>query len=228
MPSFASIGGTANRGLSKALAIQTPAVEAHVNRLRRTRPDARPADLLAALERHYLSTVTLLGAAVGGTAAAPAVGTGASIALGIGEIPIFLEATALFALGAADIHGVHINDLERRRTLVLAIVLGNSGSSIVEKMAERTGAHWGKSFVNAVPMASINKVNKVLGARFVTKYGATRGILVLGTAVPFGIGAGIGAGGNAAFGYGSVRAARRAFGPPPEVWPTDELTPLAG
>jgi hypothetical protein len=40
--------------------------------------------------------------------------------------------------------------------------------------------------------------------------------LLLGRAVPFGIGAGIGAAGNAALARGVIRAARRSFGPPPK------------
>lgn len=37
---------------------------------------------------------------------------------------------------------------------------------------------------------------------------------------PFGIGAVIGGGANAAMAALTVRAGRRAFGPPPESWPT--------
>jgi hypothetical protein len=62
-------------------------------------------------------------------------------------------------------------------------------------------------------------MNKTLGYRFVTKYGTKQGILVLGREVPFGIGAAIGGGGNYLIGQGSVRAARKAFGPPPPDWP---------
>ncbi|WP_445151624.1 hypothetical protein [Baekduia sp. Peel2402] len=123
-------------------------------------------------------------------------------------------------MAVSEVHGVQINDLERRRTLLMGVLMGNSGSRIVEKVAGRTGAHWAKTVVKAVPMARIDAVNKVLGPRFITKYGTKQGVLVLGRDLPLGIGAAIGAGGNAAFGRMAVSGARRAFGPAPEVWPS--------
>ena len=45
-------------------------------------------------------------------------------------------------------------------------------------------------------MTAINKANKVLGPRFITKYGTKQGVLVLGKQVPMGIGAVLGGGGN--------------------------------
>ena len=128
----------------------------------------------------------------------------------------FLEATALFILAVAEVHGLQIEDLERRRTLLLAILLGDSGASSVEKAAGCTGKHWGRLLTEAIPMPSITKVNKVLGRWFVTKYGTKQGILVIGRLAPFGIGAGIGGAGNALLGRTVVAGARRAFGPPGE------------
>jgi hypothetical protein len=132
-----------------------------------------------------------------------------------------IDLTALFALAVAEVHGVTINDLERRRTLVMTVLLGQGASGVVEKAAGRTGSYWGKSIVKAIPMSAIEKINKTLGYRFVTKYGTKQGILVLGREIPFGLGAAIGGGGNLLIGRGSVLAARNAFGPPPKDWPTD-------
>lgn len=188
-----------------------------MERIRRRLPEASAEELVSELEKHYLAAVGTLGAAAGGIAAAPLVGTSASLALSVAEVGTFLEATALFTLAVAEVHGIAIEDLDRRRALILAVLLGNSGSSIVEKSAGRTGAHWGRLLVQGMPMEKINAVNRKLGRHFVTKYGTKQGILVLGRAVPFGLGAAIGAGGNTALGYASVKAARRAFGPPPPV-----------
>ena len=41
---------------------------------------------------------------------------------------------------------------------------------------------------------------------------------MLGSVVPFGIGAVIGGGGNLMLAETAIRASRRAFGPPPESW----------
>jgi hypothetical protein len=78
-------------------------------------------------------------------------------------------------LAVAEVHGLRIDDLERRRTLVPTILLGNSGASFVEKAAGRTGKHWGRLLTEAIPLSTVTKVNKVLGRWFVTKYGTKQG-----------------------------------------------------
>ena len=203
-------------GLDKAIGIHQPVVAAHVRRIRDRHPEASPSDVIALLEKQYLATVISTGAAVGGVAAAPGVGTAAAVMANAGEMVSFLEASALFILAVAEVHGVWIDDLERRRTLLLAVLLGDSGASFVEKAAGRTGKHWGRLLTEAIPMSTITKVNKVLGRWFVTKYGTKQGILVIGRLAPFGIGAGIGGAGNALLGRTVVAGARRAFGPPGE------------
>jgi len=130
----------------------------------------------------------------------------------------FLEVSTLFILAVAEVHGVRIDDPERRRILVLTVLLGDSGAHFVEKAAGRTGKHWGKLLTDAIPMPTIIKINKHLGAQFITKYGTKRGIIVLGRLAPFGIGALIGGAGNAVFGRTVVAGARRAFGPLDERW----------
>jgi hypothetical protein len=52
-----------------------------------------------------------------------------------------------------------------------------------------------------------------------TRFGARQGALLFGRALPLGIGAGIGAVGNAALARVAITSARRAFGPPPREFP---------
>ncbi len=203
------------RGLEKAIGLQQAPVKGYVSRLRRARPDATPAEIITVLEKQYLTAVTGTGAAVGGVAAVPAVGTVAALALSGGETVVFLEATALFALAVAEVHGIRVDEVERRRTLVLAVVLGDRGAMLVEKMAGRTGQHWGDLLPDVIPMSSITAINKTLGRWFLTRYGRKQGMLAIGRIAPFGIGAAIGAAGNRAFGRMVVNASRRVFGPPP-------------
>ncbi|WP_460042150.1 hypothetical protein [Streptomyces sp. JCM 18897] len=77
-----------------------------------------------------------------------------------------------------------------------------------------------------MPTATLRQINKVLGRNFVTKYGTRQGIVVLGRVAPFGIGAVIGGGANAALASLAVRAGRRAFRPAPEQWPPSWDEPL--
>ncbi len=207
------------------LAMQQASVSKHIARVRRSKPDASPADVIRRLERQLLATTTSSGAAVGAAAAAPGVGTAAAATLSAGESAAFLEAAALYTLALAEIHGVHIYDVERRRSLFLAIMLGESGNRAISSVAERSGKHWARQLVHRVPTSQIRAINKVLGHNFVTKYGSRQGVVVLGRIVPFGIGAVIGGTANAAMAQGVVRSARRAFGPPPAAWP-DAKPPL--
>lgn len=217
------------KAVDKALSIQQPVIDAHLARVRRDRPNASPAEVVRRLNKQLMAATTSSGAAVGAAAAAPGVGTSVALALGAGESVAFLEASALYALALASIHGIQVADLERRRTLFLAIMLGEGGAAAVQKVAERTGQHWARQVVQRIPMSQINAINKVLGRNFVTKYGTKQGIVVLGRTVPFGIGAIIGGSANAAMSTMVIRSARRAFGPPPNEWSGhDHWVPIRG
>ncbi|WP_211240856.1 hypothetical protein [Hamadaea tsunoensis] len=168
----------------------------------------------------YVSALAGTGAAVGGAAAAPGVGTGVSLALSAGEALSSLELSTLFALSVAEIHGIPLDELERRRTIVMGILLGRSGSATIARVAERTGQHWGRQIVAKVPVETLRQINGILGKHFVTKYGTKQGIIVLGRMVPFGVGLVIGGGANAALAALTVGASHRAFGPSPTTWPT--------
>ena len=209
--------------LDKAIGLQAPLVRKNIARARHRNPEATPAEVVRTLERMYVSALAGTGAAVGATAAAPAVGTGVALALSAGEAFSSLELSALFVLSVAEVHGVPLDEIERRRTLVMGILLGQSGSTtIVGKAAERTGQHWARQLVSKVPTTTLRQINGVLGKNFVTKYGTEQGIIVLGRVAPFGIGAVIGGGANATVAALAVRAARRAFGPAPLAWPETE------
>ena len=204
--------------LDRALRAHGSMVEKNIARGRQRRPDAMPAQVIRTLERMYRSALTGTGAAVGAVAAVPAVGTGTALALSGGEVLSTLELTALFAFSLAQVHGVPLDEIERRRTLVMGILLGSSGAETIPKIAERTGQHWAKQIVAKVPASKLLQINKVLGKNFITKYGTKQGIIVLGRVVPFGIGAVIGGGANLVLAETAIRSSRRAFGPPPEFW----------
>jgi hypothetical protein len=204
--------------VDRAIGVQSSLVRRNIARARQRNTEASPAQVIRNLERMYVSALTGSGAAVGGAAAAPGVGTGVALALSAGEALSSLELSTLFALSIAEVHGVPIDELERRRTIVMGMMLGGSGSATITKVARRTGQHWGRQIVAKVPAETLRRINGILGRHFITKYGTKQGIIVLGRVAPFGIGAAIGGGANAALAMLAVRAGRRAFGPPPESW----------
>lgn len=210
--------------LDKALALQSPLTERHIDRLRRNRPDATPREIVARLNAELRAATISAGVGVGAAAAAPAVGTGVALALSGAETVAFLNATVLYILCRGEVQGITIEDVERRRTLVMAVMLGDAGAKGVGAVAERTGQHWARQLVRAIPKSKVLAVNKVLGRNFVTKYGTKQGILVLGKVIPFGIGAVIGGTANAVFSQGVITASNRAFGAPSHSWDAQPST----
>lgn len=204
--------------LDRALAVQRPAVLAYLDRARAKRPDATPAQVIEQLEHRYRSAVIGIGAASGSAAAVPGVGTAASLAAGTAEITAFVSATALFVLAVAEIHGVPVSDPEVRRALVLAVLLGEGGAAAIGGSSV-DGKHWAQVIGRSNSREKITGSNGRLAHLLVTRFGARQGALLFGRALPLGIGAGIGAAGNAALARSAITSARRAFGPAPREFP---------
>ena len=184
------------------------------------RPPA-PAEIVTKLEKRFLSVVTAGGAAVGGTATLPGVGTLAALSAAAGETAVFLEATALFVLALASVYGIPLDHRERRRALVLAVLVGdNSKTGVAELIGPgRTSGAWVSESVASLPLPTVSKLNSRMLKYFVRRFTLKRGALLLGKLLPVGIGAIIGAVGNRLVGKKIVRNARTAFGPPPTRWP---------
>lgn len=221
-------GATISRALDRVLAVQRPVVLAHIRTIRRSRPDATPAEVIRSLERRYLAAVTTGGALVGATSAIPAVGTVASIALSTAETAGFLEASALFAQSVTEVHGFAVTDPERARTLVMTMILGGAGSELVEQLAGEVvgvgparSAFWGELITKNIPKSALGGVAKRMRSFFVKKFAASEGAGIVGRAIPFGIGAVIGGAGNHFLGRRVVASSRTAFGVAPAEFPLD-------
>jgi hypothetical protein len=216
----------AERGLDALLSVQRPVVLAHIRSIRSRRPDANPAQVIAILERRYLTAVTTGGALVGASAAIPAVGVGVSVVLSGVETAGFLEASALFAQSVTEVHGIADLDRERARTLVMAMILGSGGQELIRQFAGQAAgsgptrsAYWGELVTRSLPAAVFGPLGDRVQRAFVRKFAATQGSSVIGRAIPFGIGAAIGGGGNHLLGRRVVNSARTAFGPAPTIFP---------
>jgi hypothetical protein len=207
--------------IERSSRIQGPAASAYVERLRRANPGAVPAVIVSKLEKRYLAAVTASGAAVGSAAVLPGIGTVAVLSAAAGETAVFLEATAFFALAVAAVHGVPAENRERRRALVLAVLVGDDTKHAITELIGpgRTSGAWLAEGVASLPMPALSQLNSRLLKYAVRRYALRRGALLLGKMLPIGIGAIVGAVGNRAVGKKIVRNARRAFGTPPARWP---------
>lgn len=208
--------------LDQSNKLQEPAVRAYVQKLRAAHPGATPAQVIGMLEKRFLATVIGSGAAVGAAAAFPGVGTLTALTATAGEAAVFLEATSLFTLAVAAVHGVEVSTSEYRHTLVLAVLLGSDGENTISDVLGKnrtSGEGWLADATSALPMPAISRLNAALLRRFTRKFAVKRGAMAFGKALPAGIGAAIGAGGNRLIGKRIIANARSAFGAAPASWP---------
>lgn len=223
------------RGIDALLSVQRPIVLAHIRSIRTRRPDASPTQVIGILERRYLTAVTAGGAAVGASAAIPAVGIGTSIVLSGVETAGFLETTALFAQSVTELHGIAVTEPERARTLVMTMMLGNGGQELIRQLAGQAAggpnrsAFWGELVTKQLPRAAFGPLADHIQKLFLRKFAVGQGANVVGRMIPFGIGAVLGGGGNHLLGRRVVNSSRTAFGPAPETFPAslDDRKPKA-
>lgn len=222
------------RALDRVLAIQRPAVLAHLRSIRLRHPDASPEAIVTILERRYLAAVTTGGAAVGATAVIPGIGTGVTLAISGVETVGFLETTALFAQSVAEVHGIPVSDPDRARALVLTLMMGKEGVDLVAQLAAQASGrgparerYWGEMITKTLPRAAVGPMVDRLKTAFIHQFAARGGASWIGKALPFGIGAVIGGAGNNILGRRVLVGARRAFGAPPVALPA-ELEPRPG
>ena len=211
--------------LDRVLSVQRPVVVAHVRSLRRRHPDASPAEIIQILERQYLTAVTTGGAAVGASAVIPGVGMAAALGLSGAETVGFLETTALFAQSVTEVHGIALDDPERARTLVMAMILGSPGTQLINQLAGQVAggqvrtAFWGEMVTSSLPKQVVNGIGGQVRDQFVRRFAARQGTTIVGRALPFGIGAAVGGLGNHALGRKVIQSSRTGFGLPPAHFP---------
>jgi hypothetical protein len=207
--------------IERGARVQAPAVKAYVDRLRAHSPSATPAEIVTRLEKQYLAAVMASGAAVGSAAAFPGVGTLAAMSAVAGETVVFLEATSVFVLAVAEVHGIPADHKERRRALVLSVLVGEESKHAVADLlgSGRTSGSWIADGAATLPLPAVSQLNSRLLKYFVRRYTLRRGAIAFGKLLPVGVGAVVGGVGNRLMGKRIVANARKAFGDPPPRWP---------
>jgi hypothetical protein len=207
--------------IERSSRMQGPAAKAYVARLRRAHPAASPAEIAFKLEKRYLAALTASGAAVGSAATLPGVGTLTALSAGAGETVFFLEATALFVLATAEVYGIPADRRERRRALVLAVLVGDDSKRAIGELIGpgRTNGGWLAEGMASLPMSTLARLNTRMLKYAVKRYAVKRAALMFGKMLPVGVGAAVGGVGNRIVGKKIVNNARQAFGMPPARWP---------
>lgn len=199
--------------LDKALAVPAARVSDRVARMRAERPWATTTELEEMAARRFRRDAGLTSAAVGASAALPAVGTGTAAALTVGQTGVFLAAAVTYVLTVAELHGLRVVDPERRRALVVSALLGQQGAEAVQGQLGLSTLFWAAQLLAQMPLPTVRSVNAELAKRLARRQSAKAGALALGRLLPFGIGAVIGWSGGRALANQVVEGTTAALGP---------------
>ncbi|WP_203652810.1 hypothetical protein [Demequina activiva] len=223
----------------KAIAVQRPAVTAYIKEVRRRHPEATPAEVMRIIEKQYVATTTSASAAVGASAAIPAVGVPIAIGLGVADLLFFYETTALFALSMAELRGIPIDDPERAKAVVLGAMLSEKRKSRITelvlgalpagatvhtaratagKVAGAANPQWGDLLAQQLPDSALVPVTMVLAKNALAQGAVMGGVRIGSKAIPV-IGAVAGGATSYYFGSSVVKACREGFSAPVEAWP---------
>lgn len=212
------------RTVDTVLRVQRPLILSMLKKMREKHPHETPAQIAKRLEKQYLRDVTVGGGAVGATAFVPGMGTATSVSLSVLAVGGYLERTAIYAQAMAELHGVHIDDPEKARLMVMAIMLGEDGSVLMNSILAHTGKAGGVSRKWGMMMGSkdsgkIFSIERTIRNMFIKRFLTRQSGAVLGRALPFGVGAVVGGGANLALGKNVVKAVEETFGVLPAVFP---------
>jgi hypothetical protein len=184
-----------------------------VEGLRSRMPDADVEALARRISRDFCRDLAAIGGTAGAVSAVPGPGTAVRVAAGVtGESVVLLERSIHMVLAVAHLHGHELEDLQARRYAIFRVLAVWAGAA--EGMAPVTtmlATGLGKKATEAIPMAAVHAVNKAVGKRVLVKWGTKSGAIRLGSVLPFGIGAGLGAGGNYLMAKGLARTAVAEF-----------------
>lgn len=214
-----------NKILDTVLRVQRPVVLGFVQKERAEHPDETPEQIAKRIEKIYVRSVTVSGGAVGATAVVPGIGTVTSLGLSSVAVIAYLEATALYAQAIAELHGVHTEDPERTRTMVMALMLGEDGRQVLNQIL--VSGTKGKGMVSSWGVLTGKDdskgfdVGRTVRNMFVKRFIAKQTGALFGRALPFGVGAVVGGGANLAMAKQVITATQEAFGPLPEAFPAE-------
>ena len=207
--------------VDKAVQLQTSTIRTYVNWLRHQHPDASPAQIQEMMDKHLKNTVTGTGAGVGATAAVPGIGLVTGTAAVAGESVVFLDLAAFYAVASAYLRGEDISDPERRRALVLSLLMGAKGLAIVDAMlGDSAGKIPGKSTLAKFSGPTLSNTNNVLQRVAIRSLKKSSRRAWLGKLLPLGLGAIAGTAANRKLADGVIANVQSGLGAAPTAFAT--------
>ena len=156
--------------------------------------DRRVRRITSAVRRELVAT----GAASGGAASLPGVGTAVTVASLGGDLAVTTLRLTDLVLTIGAIHGRRDAPVEERRLWVLAVLaFGDGAAAAVQRISAEVARGLTASSTARTSWDLLRATNRSLTRTVLVNYGKRRGAMAVGKLMPFGIGAAIGAGGNA-------------------------------
>lgn len=158
--------------------------------------DVRP-EKIRALSASFARELGAVGAAAGMAAATPAVGTAATLMTAMVELSWFTARAGDLILTIAALHGRPTPTVDERRAWVLALLIfGRTARQGMTGVANEMGAGLSDLSPTRLSIATLRATNGAMSRLLVRVYGARRGAIALGTALPLGVGAVVGGSAN--------------------------------
>lgn len=179
--------------------------------LRSQFPEDSADELANRLIRRYAKDLAIGGAVSGGAAASPVAGVavaaasaGADATFSVGRLGEMIMAIGL-------VYGHDTTTVDERRTAIVTIMGLADGAAVgMSGLAARAGAKGGARVLQRIPTTPPPAAAGA-GRKALSKLGTTKGPWSLTALIPYGIGAGVGAAGNALLARAVGRAAKEYF-----------------
>ncbi|WP_122820250.1 hypothetical protein [Varibaculum vaginae] len=213
--------------LDAVLDIPSEYIDNKLLRLAKAHPHSDLHELEEILTKQYIKRTAYASSAVGAGAAVPGSGTGIALGLTAGELAVYAVQTTSFILGVSRLHGVHPQDREQRRTLVLSSLLGEDGAEIVSDQLGLHTINWARASLKNLSSPTLGQVNKALMKYASKKLAHRTAGRMLGRLIPFGIGAGVGYLSGKAVARRTVEGVQAALGESREKSASDLMVELA-
>jgi hypothetical protein len=115
-------------------------------------------------------------------------------------------------LAVAHAYGHDLSDVEIRKYAIFRVLgLWAGAAEGMMSFSSLIASGLGKKATKAIPMTVVHAINNAAGKRVLVKWATRGGVIRLGSALPFGIGAVLGGGGNYAMARGLGRVAIEEF-----------------
>lgn len=212
------------KAMDRAVSMQTSTISRYVDFLRSQHPDHSPAQIQDLLNKHFRTLATGSGAGVGASAMIPGIGFLTGAAAISAESVLFLDAAAFYTVASAYLRGVDISEPERRRALILVVLLGSKGNALTDILAgdlkEGSRTLPPVSTISRFSVARLGEVNNRMMRMALKQVTKKMGASWVGKIMPFGIGAVIGSVANRRLATKVIANAAESLGPLPAQFTT--------